>query len=498
MVNIEFKKRGKYILNLTLEKIFNKKKIRKDGFELDLYIYTPDSLAINAQRLSINDFLKYTIVLTRFKTPPISLKTLLNKEYIHSPINFLKNKKEWGIIIDKEEDKCIYEMKTLVNIVRHQLSVNLEYVRQKTKNKSIELNLLKEDLFKTLDEFLTYSRKFINDLDEIAIFFLSPDNTSEIKRVCNLTLEAILIEMQNTFLLIKNYLQKREGLEGFFHDRFVEEINYLNLITNKYCIVSVFQNSSKNKARYFLYRINELKKWSQDTLYIPTAKSKIVEIVGHLILGMAAVVAMGFSVVATILSMHWFTAGSFYWAIIAIIAYLFKDRIKEILRSMFEKFIPKVVSNRIYKIFDTGTKMHVGVSKERASFINKDKIPENISLIRNSNKNLLSSKRESILYYNKELLLDLKILYQNHNRLHGITEIIRFDLKEWFNNMDDHNQRMPFWDNIAEKVSFTHAERVYHINFIIRTHSLDSKEINFYRYRVICSRVGILEIEKQK
>ena len=278
---MELKKRGKYILNLTLEKIFNNQNLKYDGFKLDTYIYTPDSLFINSSTLTINEFLKNTSIFTRLKTPPISLKAILNEKYKDSPINFLKKKKEWGLAIDKSQNKCIYEMKTLVNIVRHHIYMNLRDVEAKIKNEKLSIDLLKKDLSKIMDEFFQNTKLLILEMEDLSLFFLQTDNTSEVKNSFSLALEALIIELENVFVLIQAKFQRKEYLKEFYKDEFAKILNYLDLVGKKYCMVSILKNNDKNEARHFLYRINELKKWSQNTLYIPISKSKVVAFVEH-------------------------------------------------------------------------------------------------------------------------------------------------------------------------------------------------------------------------
>ena len=205
---------------------------------------------------------------------------------------------------------------------------------------------------------------------------------------------------------------------------------------------------------------------------------------------------MIFSLVASIFSMKLFPSWSFYWIIMAIISYLFKDRIKDLLKPILILYAPKIASNRIYKIFDISSKISIGVSREKVNFLKKEKVPENIFLLRNNSNNLLADKKESILHYSKDLKINLKPFFQNHKRLHGITEIIRFDLREWFKKMDDSNQQIAFWNKDEKKSGFIYTDRVYHINFIFRTSNLQNEGVSLSKHRITCSRKGIIGIKK--
>jgi hypothetical protein len=80
-------------------------------------------------------------------------------------------------------------------------------------------------------------------------------------------------------------------------------------------------------------------------MYMSSEQSRSVSRVGHVIAGVAAAVAMSFAVIATFLAGRLFAAYSIPWALLIVVSYIFKDRIKEVLRSILIRLVPRLIAD---------------------------------------------------------------------------------------------------------------------------------------------------------
>ena len=243
------------------------------------------------------------------------------------------------------------------------------------------------------------------------------------------------------------------------------------------------------------YRTGMLKKWSQSALYIRTEESLLPKTVGHVFAGAAAAAAMTFAVMAALYAQKVFSTNTLPWALIIILAYVFKDRIKEVLRDVFGRGIPKLLADQITRFRDPVTGAKVGSAKERIDFLRMHDIPSCIRSLRtekpNPFRNLLPE--EDILCYSRDILINSRKLKRSHTRLEAINEIIRIRLDKWFKEMDDPED--PFYRIDSGEAKVFEGKKVYHLHLIIElSEKKDRGNDKLFHYEVILSKKGILRI----
>jgi len=205
---------------------------------------------------------------------------------------------------------------------------------------------------------------------------------------------------------------------------------------------------------------------------------------------------MVFAVGATFLANRLFASYSVPWAILVVIAYIFKDRIKEILRMLFMAVLPRFVADQTRKLRDPKATGPVGSTRVRVEFCRPNELPDFVLHMRNLRTHPFRAilQPENVIHVHKDTLLHCKRLAASHTRLESITEIQRLSLESWLSEMD--NSASTVYYMKSDSPSALPANRVYHVMMIIRLiRHKDEKQPIMFCYRLILNRDGIVRIE---
>jgi hypothetical protein len=245
-----------------------------------------------------------------------------------------------------------------------------------------------------------------------------------------------------------------------------------------------------------IYRKSILKKFMSSVLYLKTATEKEGLILEQILFGIAAGLSMLFATsVAFYSQLRYGSIGATVFTIL-IISYMFKDRIKEILRTYFSKKIQKKLFDYKTTLF-TGEKENIGWVKEVFFFAKEDKIPQEILKIRNKD-HLTEIENEGMgetiaVYLGNVNLLSKKLidLYKDYT-MEGVNNIMRYDISRYLQKMDNPKKSLFILQNQGHKEIY--GKRVYHLNIVIKYISKLSSD--FKHYRIVMNRDGIRRIEE--
>ena len=244
------------------------------------------------------------------------------------------------------------------------------------------------------------------------------------------------------------------------------------------------------------YRESILKKWSQSAMYMNLEESRTPHRIGHIIAGIAAGVAMIFAVLVTIFAGKMFIPNSLPWILLIVMSYIFKDRIKEVLREWMKKLMPRITSDQLSLLFDRAQQKKVGVSRGYAGFEKAADVPVKILKARYQQPNPFRSilPDQDIIHYKRLIELKSRKLRDQHSRTSSITEIIRINIQDWLKEMDDPKDIFYRLEN-RKKLKIK-GNRVYRIHLIMSLkadNQIEEEEIN--HVCIVLNKIGILRIE---
>lgn len=260
-------------------------------------------------------------------------------------------------------------------------------------------------------------------------------------------------------------------------------------------------DASKRDIEHLEYRRHVLKRFTSSVLWLSQEIKQAGHIALHVFYSVAAGVAMAFAVAAAAYHGQWgaSTIGNVWaWGIAVVIAYIFKDRIKAVLQTVFSKWIARRFPDRRWTLRDRERDRVLGAIVERSGFITDKAMPPDVRARRygpKPNPLEVQTRPEDILWHQKIVKMNAKQIRRLDPRFASLKEIFRLDLQRWLNHTDDPKQRIVFADPIDAKVYSANAPRVYNIGIVYRLISDSNKDAAWRRARVVVSRKGIIRID---
>lgn len=455
-------------------------------FNINMWMFLPNSLDISRSTYSKDQFYRDTVSNIRLITPIYSLFDVYKGD--DSPATRLQKA--------VEEISLEPNSEILIGKYTYQIKMFSSIVKSAIRDKVLEIEKLDDD--------------FVIQ-NEIKVFY---DHLHAIVGIYKKCWDSILkIEasegLQKYYLFGEEFLGNVIEQHVFSLMRFLEDRPLLYASLKEPLINFMLEINQEKRKKGFpvpnlddaesnsliIIRRSLLKKYIESDLYLNIKRTKDGRFAQQFFYGIAAAVSMIF---ATVVS---FTAqlryGSFttplFFALV--ISYVFKDRIKELMRYYFSTQLGK-------KYFDIKRKLairdtEIGWEKEAFDFVESEKLPEEVFDKRKKSPLVEAENSiygETILLYRKNVfLLPQKLKEYEHYKLSGINDITRISIVNFIHKMDNPSTPLYIPD---EDIGYVTVEgiRLYSLYFILRCQS----ETNVYykQYRLLFNREGIKTIKE--
>ncbi len=255
--------------------------------------------------------------------------------------------------------------------------------------------------------------------------------------------------------------------------------------------------ADKREVEHLEFRRNLLKRFTSSVLWL---KPKIHE--GstwaiHLLYSLAAGIAMAFAIAISFVNGNPLAAENLtMWIVIAVAAYMGKDRIKAWLQGMLTNMASRRLPDRRWRITNHADGELVTVD-EHTGFVKTSKIPEDVLARRRStvrHKFEWEARPEGVIRHRKTIRLRSGAKNADA-RFRAITEIFRLDLRRWLAHTDDPKRAIIFADPDDGRVVTKVAPRVYNIAIVYRLRRRDDDSVPWSRMRVVVTRKGIRRLD---
>jgi hypothetical protein len=251
--------------------------------------------------------------------------------------------------------------------------------------------------------------------------------------------------------------------------------------------------SSERDIEHLEFRRHVLKRFTASVLWLSLEMREGAMWVVHVLYAIAASIAMAFAVFAALKTTR-FNDNVFRYALLVVIAYAVKDRMKAVLQDVFNKWVSRRFPDRLWTIRDHERSEDLGQVRERAGFIAFAKVPEPVlarrRLTREHSLEELA-RPERVLWHSKEVEIEAA----KHESFPMLTEIFRLNVDHWLAHTDDPKRRVLFADPGDESIYAAIARRVYNVSVVYRMRGENEHDAPWHRIRVVVSRKGILRIE---
>jgi hypothetical protein len=218
--------------------------------------------------------------------------------------------------------------------------------------------------------------------------------------------------------------------------------------------------------------------------------------VGYIFSGLAAGLAMTFAVIIAIFAERLFIRNTGAWGFIIIVSYILKDRLKDGLKEIFGRLMPRFLSDRIQKLLEPARPREAGRMYTNIKFGLEKNQPAEVIRIRNYQANPFSSflPPQDILSCHSALTIRSRELLKRYNRISALAQITRIRMDDWLANMDD-PEEVQYRLEKGERTLISGA-RVYHVHMIVslREEGKGGKP-RLFHYVLVMNQTGILRIE---
>ncbi len=466
-----------YKLNTTKEVTF---------YNIDSYIFLPNSLDINKDSYKKEDFYNDLKIYIRFKTPTVLLNDIIGDD--NSP--FVKLEKSVNNIVATHDPDTAtnyeYHIKMFCSILKSSIRDHVEFIEQ---NKIDDCN----------EHLVT---QYINNIKDIVekyrnlLRVINVPNVDQKKVVIYLFGDEYISHLVETYTFhLINVLRQKEVKSLIKYEPELLKIIRTEFVYRKEKKYPSVPGSELDNEET-LYRRSVFKKYMESILFLNTRTEREGAVVEQVIFSVAAGLSMMFATGIAFWSSTRFGNISTIVFVALVVSYMFKDRIKELLRSYFMGKVKRFLYDHKTSIYSDPTNK-IGFCRESFDFVKEHKVPDVIMKIRDRDHITGIDNGwfgEKIILYRKQI----EIFSENFKNLHhsytidGINDIMRFNVTRFLVKMDDPKKSLYVPDGDGYRENF--GERVYHINMIIRYST--NQDAFCERYRIVLNRDGIKRIEQ--
>jgi len=468
-----------------------------DRYELDLFVFLPYQLGVNASTYSPAQFYEDLRSYTRFKTPALSLDEVNDARNELSPLTRVEQHVESGRRTGRwDERRLQYELRVLANVVIARVRERTLGILQRRSRRAspVEAAGAAASVAKLLEELGTTLQR-IRELRPALQDASTPPALHEAHEFMD---EYVSIEAEGSYLRLLKFVQEALGnARAEENAQLAAAIRGETRHRHECGYPSLVSRDAKRNER-FLYRRGLLKKFCGSVLFLSEEPTPAPERVRQVLYAVAAALAMTFAVVAAWLAGLSFRQNTFGFAAVAIIAYAFKDRIKDFLRDCGVRLLPAWTSDRSIQLADPQYGEVVGRTRENLFWRNRAGVPDDVlkaGQYPGALERAVVEPTDVILHYAKKVRINTGVIYRSHERSIAIDEFLRMQVGRWLRRMDDPRTKLLALEGAGDSLASVRAARVYRVPLVLRMTACRDGSVTLLKAALVLSRKGIERIE---
>jgi len=181
---------------------------------------------------------------------------------------------------------------------------------------------------------------------------------------------------------------------------------------------------------------------------------------------------MAFALGVGLFAQSRYPQASFNFFMLAVVGYMFKDRMKEALRRLLASYMGKLLYERTTVIVDPVTQDDVGVCREKLDYGDAVHVPPEIAKLRTQDDLITvaqSELTETVIRYRKRIALDSEMLPRIADGLiSGVTDIIRLNIDRLLHDMDDPEYALDYVDLEDFSIGKLQMSKSYRVDVAFR------------------------------
>ncbi|MEM7159408.1 MAG: hypothetical protein AAF799_41605 [Myxococcota bacterium] len=399
-----------------------------------------------------------------------------------------------------ERTRLQRELRLLGCLVRTNLRDGVADIRNKTArlNEPEAQKVLLEDVRQAIERLLSDIDELLSGFRGLRPDFLQPKHPQWLRELFEYVDEYLSISVESYLTVVLSLLDASEPLRRAINE--TRQLVAQRVLAEQQHrsgagYVSVLDPDGQNRS--YVHRKSALKKFMSSVLFLGMSKEQAGRRMANLSAGIAAAVAMAFSTVAAIWSQGVYGLNSFPFVIALVISYVFKDRIKEWLRTYFSGLVSRWLYDYSVLIHDPVPDAVVGRCREAFGFLSASRVPEHIVQLRHCDSSSMlepDTKPEVVMKYIKDVTLRGRRILRAHGRLADVNDIIRFNISSFLARMDEPIQAVESYSAELDAVTSVPCPKAYHVNLVMVLEA-EGREASVDRFRIILDKHGIQDLQ---
>jgi hypothetical protein len=452
-------------------------------FSINSWLFVPNSLDINKETYPKEQFFKDVKSNIRLMTPVFSMRKISSDEP-GSPKRRLKeslNKVLEDPASDERGDQFTHEAKMFANICKSSI--------RDQANRIIHLpdNEIEDSCVKFVDDAQLILHTYRNLYPLVQRKELS-DEWKEIFAFGDNFISNVI--EQHAFRLMQE-LEPREKFENI--RKILFPLVHKEAAERK---KKRFPNLEKDDLKnndWVVMQWGILKKLIENVLFLHIKSGKDGAFAEQVYYGIAAGVSMLFATIVTFTAQQHYESFTLPLFLIIVVSYMFKDRIKDLMRYYFSSQLGKKYFDKKRKLITRN--IEIGVMKESAEYVSENKLPEEVISLRKRTPIVEAENKidnEQIILYKKLVKLSpAQIATLKGYHFEGINDVTKFHLIHFTQKMSDSKMELHLPDESRGYTSFV-GDKMYSLHFVFRGES--NRKVFYRKYRLLFNREGIKEL----
>lgn len=449
---------------------------RKRTIRTRIAFFLPYPFGIRPDTFDPEDFFDEIKLYLRFNTPSMSIPELVDRTNARSPLTRLLTRLTEDSLLLTTRDE--YEAQMLGAIVKSALrEATTPLITDDQQAEQEDIDRLAEQialLSNGLTDLRTRIRRKADTLPKLRF----------VDEYVSLTIEDYVTRILAHSNQSLDFSKLREAIAS--ESRYRSSMGYPS---------KVGADDPPQVAEEYLYRSKLLKRYVSAFLFFEIRRGNQAKRVEQILAALAAGIAMAIATGISFVGQVRFGSLSVTLFLILVGAYMIKDRLKDLMRSLFHRTLGRLFFDRRTTFSDPLKENTLGVVKERTTFLRPWQVDEELEQTRDIGgfeKAIAETNPESILEYTKRVTLRERRLRVTHHRLTGMADINIFDLKDLLRHIAKQEELIPMLE--GDKLSVVKRSRIYHLNMVIS--STDAGETAWQKIRLIVDADGIKRIER--
>ena len=472
---------------------------RKTHYRISTYLFIPRSLGITEESYPKAELYRDIKNYIRIKTPEMNLRDL--SESSVSPLKVIQQViRQPGWYQDDEgNNKLTDELRLFGAMFKSSLREHVNLIEKRIQElpSRAEIQPIVGNL---IDELISQSKKLSAEYRELYREFNLPHVKKEVFLAYSLVDEYISLLIDESAAELCNIISKnndKTDQRQYLHklERIAEK-EMAHRSVHKY--ESIFRVNDENETAAF--RASVIKKFVSGILHLSIAAQQEGKGFEQILMALVAGISMVFATIVAFYFQSVYGSFTFPAFVALIVGYMFKDRIKEVGRSLLAGKLHANLFDRQIKIKTLDGKYQLAILREKITFLKENNLSQEVRAARQQDPfaDLDNDRQgETIICHTKDIVLNgdlFRKAFAGLPKTSGLNDIIRYDIYPYLRKMDDPvEDRLLLCDGELKTVQ---VHKVYHVNIVSQYTSLSPKNERIYkRMRLVLNRLGIKRIE---